>query len=44
MNKKSPQSIRTRRNFSDEYKVKAVKMVTEQSFNVTDAVKQRIVS
>ena len=40
MNKKSSQSKRTRRNFSDEYKIEAVKMVTEQGYNVTDAAKQ----
>ncbi len=40
MNKKSSHSKRTRRNFSDEYKIEAVKMVTEQGYKVTDAAKQ----
>ena len=40
MNKKSSQSKRTRRNFSEEYKIEAVKMVTEQGYKVTEAAKQ----
>ena len=40
MNKKSSQSKRTRRTFTDEYKIESVKMVTEQGYNVTDAAKQ----
>ena len=40
MSKKSSQSKRTRRNFSDEYKIEAVKMVTEQGYKVTEAARQ----
>jgi len=40
MNKKSSQSKRTRRTFNDEYKIEAVKMVTEQGYKVTEAAKQ----
>ncbi len=31
---------RTRRTFSDEYKIEAVKMVTEQGYKVTEAARQ----
>ena len=41
MNKKtSSHSKGTRRAFTEEYKIEAVKMVTEQGFKVTDAAKQ----
>ena len=41
MNKKSSsQSKRTRRSFSEEYKIEAVKMVTEQGFQIAEAARQ----
>jgi transposase len=40
MSKKPSNSKRPRRTFSDEYKIEAVKMVTEQGYKVTDAAKQ----